>query len=289
MKGRTMKIEEIKEVVKSRYGKFAEKGGGKEACWPSKKQPGSGYAVGQGLYEQTDLSLIPEVALNLSRGCGNPTGFANIQSGDVVVDFGCGGGIDVILAAHKVGEQGGVIGIDFASQMIERAKQAVTEAGLKDRNIRLRVADMGKTNLPDGIADVVISNCVINLCPDKDAVYKEAFRLLRPGGRVAISDIVLTEGFNPELRNRFESTWSGCLGGAIPENEYLKKVKQVGFAQIKIVAHHLLTPEELEAMARCPGEEFTPSPAKEDLALVQGRVRSIKFTAVKRFLNKGTA
>ena len=245
--------------------------------------------MGQGLYEQADLSLIPEVALNLSRGCGNPTGFANIQSGDVVVDFGCGGGIDVILAAHKVGEQGGVIGIDFAPQMIERAKQAVTGAGLKDRNIRLRVADMGKTNLPDSIADVVISNCVINLCPDKGAVYKEAFRLLRPGGRVAISDIVLTEGISPELRARFESTWSGCLGGAIPENEYLKKVKQVGFAQIKIVAHHLLTPEELEAMARCPGEEFTPSPAKEDLALVQGRVKSIKFTAVKRFLNKGTA
>ena len=245
--------------------------------------------MGQGLYEQADLSLIPEVALNLSRGCGNPTGFANIQRGDVVVDFGCGGGIDVILAAHKVGEQGGVIGIDFAPQMIERAKQAVTEAGLKDRNIRLRVADMGRTNLPDGIADVVISNCVINLCPDKDAVYKEAFRLLRPGGRVAISDIVLTEGISPELRARFESTWSGCLGGAIPENEYLKKAKEAGFAEIQIVAHHLLTPEELEAMARCPGEEFTPSPAKEDLALVQGRVKSIKFTAVKRFLDKGTA
>lgn len=245
--------------------------------------------MGQGLYEQADLSLIPEVALNLSRGCGNPTGFANIQRGDVVVDFGCGGGIDIILAAHKVGEQGEVIGIDFAPEMIGRAKQAVAEAGLKDRNIELRVADMGKTNLPDGFADVVISNCVINLCPDKDAVYEEAFRLLRPGGRVAISDIVLTEGISPELRARFESTWSGCLGGAIPENEYLKKVKEVGFAEIQIVAHHVLTPEELEAMARCPGEEFTPPPAKEDLAVVQGRVKSIKFTAGKRFLNKGTA
>lgn len=240
--------------------------------------------MGQGLYKQADLSLIPEVALNLSRGCGNPTGFANIQRGDVVVDFGCGGGIDVILAAHKVGEQGEVIGIDFAPQMIERAKQAVAEAGLKDRNIELRVADMGRTNLPGDFANVVISNCVINLCPDKDAVYKEAFRLLRPGGRVAISDIVLIEGFSPELRNRFESTWSGCLGGAIPENEYLKKVKEVGFAEIQIVAHHLLTPEELEAMARCPGEEFTPAPAKEDLAVVQGRVKSIKFTAIKPLL-----
>ena len=237
--------------------------------------------MGQGLYDQSDLSLIPEVTLNLSRGCGNPTGFANIRPGDVVVDFGCGGGIDVILAAHKVGKQGKVVGIDFAPQMIERAKQAVAEAGLKDRDIELRVADMGKTNLPMGFANVVISNCVINLCPDKDAVYKEAFRLLGPGGRVAISDIVLTDGISPELRIRFESTWSGCLGGAISENEYFKKVKGVGFAEIMIVAHHVLTPEELEAMARCPGEEFTPAPGKEDLALVQGRVKSIKFTAVK--------
>ena len=237
--------------------------------------------MGQGLYEQADLSLVPEVALNLSRGCDNPTGFANIRPGDVVVDFGCGGGIDVILAAHKVGERGKVIGTDFAPQMIERAGQAVAEAGLKDRKIEFRVADMGKTNLPDGFADVVISNCVINLCPDKDAVFKEAFRLLRPGGRVAISDIVLTEGISPELRIRFQSTWSGCLGGAIREKEYLKKMKAAGFPEIQIVAHHVLTPEELEAMVRCPGEEFTPAPAKEDLAAVQGRVKSFKFTAVK--------
>ena len=237
--------------------------------------------MGQGLYEQADLSLIPEVALNLSRGCGNPTGFANIRPGDVVVDFGCGGGIDVILAARKVGERGKVIGIDFAPQMIERAKQAVAEAGLKDRNVELRIADMGKTDLPAGFADVVISNCVINLCPDKDAVYKEAFRLLLPGGRVGISDIVLTEGISPELKIRFESIWSGCLGGAISENEYLKKVKEVGFAEIQIVAHHVLTQEELEAMARCPGEEFTPAPAKENLAAVQGSAKSIKFAAVK--------
>ena len=225
--------------------------------------------------------MIPEVALNLSRGCGNPTGFANIKPGDVVVDFGCGGGIDVILAAHKVGGQGKVIGIDFAPQMIERAKQAVSDAGLKDRNVELRVADMGKTNLPDDFANVVISNCVINLCPNKEAIYKEALRLLRPAGRVAISDIVLTEGISPKLKIRFKSTWSGCLGGAISENEYFKKVKGVGFAEIQIVAHHVLTPEELEAMARCPGEEFTPAPAKEDLAAVQGRVKSVKFTAVK--------
>lgn len=242
----------------------------------------------QGLYGQAELTLVPEVALNLSRGCGNPTGFANLEPGEVVVDFGCGGGIDVILAAHKVGSQGRVVGIDFADQMIERAKQAVAEAGLQDRDIEFRVSDMEKTQLPDGFADVVISNCVINLCPDKDAVYEEAFRILRPGGRLAISDIVLTENIDPELRERFQSTWAGCLGGAIPEEDYMQTVRQAGFAEIQIVARHTLTPAELEAMACCPGEEFAPAPAKDDLGVVQGKVTSIKFTAVRPSLSQET-
>lgn len=232
--------------------------------------------------------MVPEVALNLSRGCGNPTGFAKLQPGDVVVDFGCGGAIDVILAARKVGSQGRVIGIDFADQMIKRAKQAVAEAGLQDRNIELRVAAMEKSQLPDRFVDVVISNCVINLCPDQDAVYEEAFRILRPGGRLAISDIVLSEDIDPELQGRFQSTWAGCLGGATAEEDYWQTVRQAGFAEIQTVARHTLTPEELEAMACCPGEEFTPAPAKEDLAMVQGKVTSVKFTAVKPSLRQET-
>ena len=156
---------------------------------------------------------MPELALNLSRGCGNPTGFADLQPGEVVVDFGCGGGIDVILAAHKVGERGRVVGIDFAPQMIERAKQTVAETGLQDRNIELRVADLAKSQLPNSFADIVISNCVINLCPDKYAIYEEAFRIVRPGGRLAVSDIVLTEDIDTQLREQFQSNWAGCLGG----------------------------------------------------------------------------
>lgn len=235
----------------------------------------------QGLYGETDLSLVPEVALNLSRGCGNPTGFANLQPGEVVVDFGCGGGIDVVLAAHKVGPQGRVIGVDFAPPMIARARQAVADAGLQDCQIELRVADIESTHLPHGIADAVISNCVINLCPNKATVYEEAFRILRPGGRLAISDIVLTENIDPELQARFQSTWAGCLGGAIPEADYWQAVRKANFADIQTVAHHLLTPEELEAMACCPGEEFTRPPSKGDRALVEGKVASVKFTAVK--------
>ncbi len=235
----------------------------------------------QGLYGQAELSLVPEIALKFSRGCGNPTGFANLRPGDVVVDFGCGGGIDVILAAHKVGSRGRVTGIDCAPQMIERARQSVAEAGLQDRNIEFRTAYLDKTQLPDEFADVVISNCVINLCPDKDAVYKEAFRILREGGRIAVSDVVFTESVASDLQERFQSTWSGCLGGAAPEDDYWRIVREAGFAEIQIVTRHLLTPEELEAMACCPGEEFTPPPSKQDRVAVEGKVASVKFTAMK--------
>ena len=234
-----------------------------------------------GLYGQEELSSVPETALNLSRGCGNPSGFADLQQGEVVVDFGCGGGIDVILAAQKVGPQGRVVGIDFAEPMIRRAEQAVAEARLKDRNIELRVADMERTQLPDALADVLLSNCVINLCLDKDAVYKEAFRILRDGGRIAISDVVLTENIDPELRMRFQATWAGCLGGAAPEEAYWQIVRNAGFAEIRVVSRYFLKGEELRAMACCPGEEFTPLPAKEDLRLVEGKVASVKFTAIK--------
>lgn len=276
-----MKREEIKQTVKERYGKSVEMGGGKESCCcPSEAPARSSFATKHGLYGQEELSLVPEIALNLSKGCGNPTGFADLQSGEVVVDFGCGGGIDVILAANKVGEKGRVIGIDFTPQMIESAKQAVAEAGLTDR-VELRVADMERLEFPDDFADVVMSNCVINLCPDKEAVYHEAFRILKPGGRLAISDINYTEKIDIQVQERFQSTWAGCVGGAIDDDNYFAIVKKAGFREIEIVARHTLTPKELEAMARCPGPEFTPAPAKEDIATVQGKVTSIKFIAIK--------
>ena len=225
--------------------------------------------------------MLPEIAFNLSRGCGNPTGFSNLQRGDVVVDFGCGGGIDAILAANKVGPEGRVIGIDFTDQMIGRAKQATVEAGLQDRDIHFHVADLEKSQLPGGCADVVVSNCVINLCPDKDAAYQEAFRVLKPGGQAAISDIVITEHIASELRDKFQSAWPGCLGGAITERNYWQAVRNAGFSEVQIVARHNLTPEELQAMACCPGEDFCPLPNESDIALVEGKVASIKFTAAK--------
>ncbi len=148
------------------------------------------------------------------------------------MDFGCGGGVDVILAAHKVGKQGRVVGLDFAPQMIERAKQAVIASGFQERDIVLRVADMENSQLPQSFADVVISNCVINLVSDKKSVYGEAYRILKSGGRLAISDIVLIKEIDPGLRERFQANWAGCLGGAVPEEDYWQTIKKAGFVEV---------------------------------------------------------
>lgn len=280
--GKTMLSDSaIKQAIKERYGKCAEAGIIKASCCcPSDTPKGSSFATEHGLYTPEDLSLLPETALSLSRGCGNPTGFSELQPGEFVVDFGCGAGIDVILAAQKVTSSGTVVGVDFAPEMYERAKQAVVETGFSD-TIEIRIADLDKTGFPDSVADVVISNCVINLCPDKEAVYREAFRILKPGGRLAISDIVYTEKIDPSVLERFQSTWSGCVGGAIDEDSYFKVIGNIGFTDIHVVAQHLLASTELEEMACCPGPEYTPVPSKEDLGVAQEKVASVKFTAIK--------
>lgn len=222
---------------------------------------------------------MPDRSCNLARSCGNPTGFANLRPGEVVVDFGAGGGIDVILAAHQVGAEGKVVGIDFTPEMVERAREAVANAELADRDVDLRVADMASTELPDASVDAVMSNCVINLAPDKEAVYREARRILRPGGRLAISDMVLSGPITSDARERFRATWAGCLGGMIPEADYLDLVRRAGFSDIQVVARHHLTGEALEAMSRCPGREFCPETPPDDLAVVEGKAESLKFTA----------
>jgi SAM-dependent methyltransferase len=275
-----MKIAEIKQTVKERYSKCAEEGGGEEPCCPSMAPTSKSFAAEHGLYGQEELSLIPETALKLSKGCGNPTGFANLQCGEVVVDFGCGAGIDIILAAHKVGPDGKVVGVDFSPSMIMRAQQVVAEPGLKD-TVELLVADMEQLELPDGVADVVISNCVINLCPDKAAVYREAFRILKPGGRLAISDVFMNDPIDPGVKERFQTTWAGCVGGSIDEEAYFALVREAGFGQIDVRARYTLSSGELESMACCPGPKYTPAPASEDLASIAGQVMSIKFTARK--------
>jgi len=276
-----MMTNEISQAVQARYGKFAEAVARAATSSCSKPAPTACCAHGQALYDESELASVPKLSRDLSRGCGNPTRFANLQPGEVVVDFGCGGGIDAILAARKVGERGKVFGVDLTPQMIERANESVAQAGLHARAIEFRRASLDNTALASACADVLISNCVINLCPDKDAVYREAFRILKPGGRLAISDIVLTEPIAADLRERFQSIWAGCTGGAIPEDDYWRTLKNAGFAEVEIVARHTLAGTELDDMAGCPGKEFAPAPASKDLDQIRGKVTSVKFTAIK--------
>ncbi len=273
---------EIKEIVKERYGKCAETGMNiASSCCAIEASKSSGFATDHGLYTQEDISLIPETALSLSRGCGNPTGFAALQPGEIVVDFGCGAGVDVILASQKIVPSGKVIGIDFSSEMIERAKKAIDEAGISN-TVEFRITDLDQTGLPDNFADVVMSNCVINLCPDKEDVYQEAYRILKPGGRLAISDVVYTEKVDANVHERFQSTWAGCVGGAIDKESYFGLIRNIGFTEVNLVAQHLLASKELDEMACCPGAEYTPVPDEEDVAVTQNKIASIKFTAIKQ-------
>lgn len=270
---------EIKEITKARYGKCAESVVASSCCAVNATQSSS-FAANPGLYTKEDLSSIPEIALSLSRGCGNPTGFADLRAGETVVDFGCGAGIDIVLAAKKVAPDGKVIGIDFSPEMIQKAKQAIMEAEIGSM-VDLYIAELDKTNLADNSVDVAMSNCVINLCPDKQEVYREAFRVLKPGGRLAISDVIYTEKIDPQIHERFKTTWSGCVGGAIKKDRYFNIIKSAGFTELEIVSEYLLASNELTEMACCPGADYTPAPEKEDLANTQNKIESVKFTAIK--------
>ncbi|MBS1269769.1 MAG: Arsenite methyltransferase [Gammaproteobacteria bacterium] len=276
-----MRTNKIRKIVQTRYGGFAKAASSAVGFCCGKPAESTCCALEQGLYAESELVSLPEIARNLSRGCGNPSGFANLQPGEVVVDFGCGCGIDVILAARRLGTHGRVYGVDFTPPMIERAKQAVAQADLRDVAVEMLDASLEDTGLPRSCADVVISNCVINLCPDKAAAYREAFRILRPGGRLAVSDILLSRPIDAELRERLQTGWAGCTGGALPEDDYWSTLRSAGFTELETVARHVLSDRELDDMARCPGEAFTPAPAVADLVRLRGAVESVKFTAIK--------
>ena len=277
-----MDADDIKGVVRTRYGAFAKTGGQRDGCCAALATSASAFALAHGLYTDGQLALVPDPALDLSRGCGNPTGFAGLTPGCTVVDFGCGGGIDVILAAQQVGPEGRVVGVDFAAPMIERASESIAMAGLAEGTVELRLADLADTGLGDACADFVISNCVINLSPDKDAVYREAFRVLRPGGRLAISDVVVSDDIDPVCRARLQSEWVGCLGGTVPLHDYLRTLRRSGFVDIDVVAEHQMAGRELEAVSRCPGPDFGQSVPTEDLASFEEKVVSINLMATRR-------
>ena len=225
----------IKDVVKERYGQAALRvvsGEGNACCGSSPSSCCSGGdPITSDLYDQLQKDELPEAAVLASLGCGNPTALAQLSAGEVVLDLGSGGGIDVLLSAKRVGPTGKAYGLDMTDEMLALARENQRQAGVG--NVEFLKGEIERVPLPDGSVDVIISNCVINLSDDKDRVLREAFRVLKPGGRFAVSDVV-TRGEVPEEIRKNILLWAGCVAGALEENEYRAKLAAVGFEAIRI-------------------------------------------------------
>jgi arsenite methyltransferase len=229
-----MENKKIKEHVKKRYSEIAKaecSSCSSGSCSLSCSSPPK-YVAWKIGYSPDEIESVPEDSV-LGLGCGNPVALANLKEGETVLDLGSGGGIDVFLAAKKVGPTGKVIGIDMTEEMVTKAKDIASEHGY--RNVEFRLGEIENLPLEDEAVDVIISNCVVNLAPDKLKVFQEAYRVLKPNGRLLVSDLV-TQGELPEdIRNSFDA-WAGCIAGALEKDDYLDKIKQTGFQNVKIVS-----------------------------------------------------
>ncbi len=222
----------IKEVVKEKYGEAALRvTSGGSSCCGATTSSSCGDPITSNLYDALQTGQIPEEALLASLGCGNPTALAKLNPGEVVLDLGSGGGIDVLLSARRVGPTGKAYGLDMTDEMLALAKENKRKAGVE--NVEFLRGEIEHIPLPDNSVDVIISNCVINLSADKDAVLREAFRVLKPGGRFAVSDVVTRGEMLPEIRENV-LLWVGCVAGALEENEYRSKLSSAGFEQIDL-------------------------------------------------------
>lgn len=227
-----MKGEEIKEEVKNRYRTIAQQS--LSCCGPSccgTEAEDSARIQSKKLgYSTDELTNLPEGA-NLGLGCGNPTALASLKEGEVVLDLGSGAGVDAFLAANAVGERGKVIGVDMTPEMIIRATENADKGNY--RNVEFRLGEIEDLPVEDNSVDVIISNCVINLSPDKQRVFEEAYRVLRPEGRLMVSDIVITKPL-PEAIQRNIAAWTGCIAGACLKEDYLEMIKKAGFQKVEI-------------------------------------------------------
>ena len=223
----------IKEVVKEKYGQAALRvtSGGSSCCGAAASSGLGCDPITTNLYDAVQARQIPEEALLASLGCGNPTALAQLNAGEVILDLGSGGGIDVLLSAKRVGPTGKAYGLDMTDEMLALANENKRKAGVE--NVEFLKGEIEHIPLPDNSVDVIISNCVINLSADKDRVLREAFRVLKPGGRFAVSDVVTHGEMLPEIRQSV-LLWVGCVAGALEENEYRAKLASAGFETIEI-------------------------------------------------------
>jgi SAM-dependent methyltransferase len=223
---------DIKDVVRQKYGEAAlrVKSGGSSCCGGT-APTGCADPITSNLYDAAQAGQIPEEALLASLGCGNPTALAKLSPGETVLDLGSGGGIDVLLSARRVGPTGKAYGLDMTDEMLALANENKRKAGIE--NVEFLKGEIENIPLPDNSVDVIISNCVINLSADKDKVLREAFRVLKPGGRFAVSDVVTRGEILPEIRQSVLA-WVGCVAGALDESDYRSKLAAAGFGEIDI-------------------------------------------------------
>jgi len=228
---------DLKDVVKEKYGEAAKRaaaGVGSACCGASPASSMDGCdPITSNLYGAGEAAAVPEAALRASLGCGNPTALAKLQPGETVLDLGSGGGIDVLLSARRVGPAGKAYGLDMTDEMLGLAEENKRKSGLT--NVEFMKGEIENIPLPENTVDVILSNCVINLSGDKDRVLREAFRVLKPGGRFAISDVVVRGEVPQEIRRSIE-LWVGCVAGALSESEYQEKLKAAGFESVEIEA-----------------------------------------------------
>jgi arsenite methyltransferase len=219
----------VQDAVREKYGEIARSVGKSGCCGPS--SCGCGDPITSNLYSDIETAGLPGEAVAASLGCGNPTALTDLKAGETVLDLGSGGGIDVLLSAKRVGANGKVYGVDMTDEMLALARENQRKAGAT--NVEFLKGTIEAVPLPDQSVDVIISNCVINLSVDKDAVLREAFRVLKPGGRFVVSDVVIRGDVPPEIRRNME-LWVGCVAGALGDAEYADKLQAAGFVDVEV-------------------------------------------------------
>ena len=266
---------DIKNVVKEKYGQAAlrVKSGGSACCGASAARGQGCDPITSNLYDSSQTGQVPEEAMLASLGCGNPTALAKLNPGDVILDLGSGGGVDVLLSARRVGPTGKAYGLDMTDEMLALANENKRKAGAE--NVEFLKGEIEHIPLPDNSVDVIISNCVINLSADKDRVLREVFRVLKPGGRFAVSDVVTRGEITPEIRQSV-LLWVGCVAGALGDDEYRSKLSAAGFERIDIEPTRVYRVEDAREFLSAAGADVDSIAPQVDGKFMSAFVRAVK-------------
>lgn len=270
-----MRTTNIKEAVKEKYGQAALRvaTGDSACCGITPTNPECWDPITSNLYDGSQINQIPQEALLASLGCGNPTALATLNLGETVLDLGSGGGIDVLLSARRVGPTGKAFGLDMTDEMLALANENKRKSGME--NVEFLKGEIENIPLPDNSVDVIISNCVINLSADKDKVLREAFRVLKPGGRFAVSDVVTHGEITPEIRKSI-LLWVGCIAGALDETDYRSKLAAAGFRDIDVEPTRIYRAEEAKDILAAEGLDWNVVASEVDGKFMSAFVRAVK-------------